>query len=422
MYKERYYYYKKITRLLTLILCVGYIILYLITPLKVQAAEAEKKYLVLVQNSNRSWTAYEDMIEPSPQKKLMIKAKPIAEALRFDYINFGDGEFIIQRGDFRYNSYERNSASYVFQSSSTLSVNKTASNVAYYSDKSGCNLCHISTLRTIINYRYFTGSEIADYRKAGYTSIVCYSRYQVIDEAPDIREVYDTEGDKFFSQDEPDTTDQIISSAINLSEEDERQLIIVGDSRTNNMSKWVSTTVNTQFIAKSGEGYLWFEQNGIEDVNMIKNPGDVIVIWLGVNDYFSNALGTDPWKAYSQKINELAATDWADCSVYVAEVGYVDTNYIYNYNNKITRANVSQINSPYKIQGIQEFNKKLRNSLSQDITWINTNDIIGIKANDTDLTPEELWVVRSNGMVDGLHYGVEVSQKVYNHFVNTTMN
>lgn len=198
------------------------------------------------------------------------------------------------------------------------------------------------------------------------------------------------------------------------------KLIIVGDSRTNNMSKWVTTSVTTQFVAESGKGYVWFVDMGIDKVNAIAKPGDTIIIWLGVNDYFSSTLGGDTWSVYADKINSLAANEWADCKLHYAAVGYVDRAKHIAYYGTDKRTNVTALTSGNNIQGINEFNENLKDELSSNITWLETYEIIGINDNDTEVTSNSIWLTRANGLKDGLHYGKAKTQQIYDYFVEVT--
>jgi hypothetical protein len=212
----------------------------------------------------------------------------------------------------------------------------------------------------------------------------------------------------------------VIFQADNTILNQDSKLIIVGDSRTNNMSKWVTTSVTTQFVAESGKGYVWFVDMGIDRVNAIAKPGDTIIIWLGVNDYFSSTLGGDTWTVYANKINSLAANEWADCKIRYAAVGYVDRAKHITYYGTDKRTNVTALTSGNKIQGINEFNEKLKESLSSNITWIETFEIIGINDNDTEVTSNSIWLTRANGLKDGLHYGKVKTQQIYDYFVKET--
>lgn len=384
------------------------------------AETKENNYLVLIQNKDNTWNAYENLIVESPEGSLMVKAKLISDALNYTYKTLKNGKFTIQKSEFRNNTYEIGNQDYVFQSSSSGSIAKTTVYAPYTSEKDGYNLCHFSSLNTMLFSKYYPAAIAKDYKNKGYKGIICYSKYAHITDVPGLNQVIGENGNNFFS-------DTIPVEADNLDDKDfvlysDNKLIIVGDSRTNNMSKWVKTSVNTEFISKEGEGYVWFCDEAIKKVNSIKKPGDVILIWLGVNDYNSDKLGDKSWAKYADKINELADNQWKNCKVYVAEVGYVDSNLMKKYYGIKTKSNVTQLYTGTKIKGIRQFNSKLKVSLNDSVTWITTNSTLGIQSNDNKQTYQtDIWITKSNGKKDGLHYGKEITQKVYDYFVNKTM-
>lgn len=199
------------------------------------------------------------------------------------------------------------------------------------------------------------------------------------------------------------------------------KVIIIGDSRTRNMSRWVKTSaMETRFIAKSGQGYEWFINEAAKEATGLAEKGDTILIWLGVNDYDASVLfdkyGKTPWELYVEAINKLAETDWADCKVCVAAAGYVDRGRMISFYGFDIKSNVTVINNSLPINGINGFNNYLKEHLDSSIIWFNPNEILGISDNDST-TRGHLWVKRSNGMYDGLHYSKVTSQKIYDYFV-----
>ncbi len=72
-----------------------------------------------------------------------------------------------------------------------------------------------------------------------------------------------------------------------LNEIKDTPLIWVGDSRTLGMQKAVEKYSGDVFIGESGEGYVWFSDDGVSKMKTaIKNHPDWPVIFnLGVNDY-----------------------------------------------------------------------------------------------------------------------------------------
>lgn len=213
----------------------------------------------------------------------------------------------------------------------------------------------------------------------------------------------------------------IFSTSIPATAANKNRLIIVGDSRTYNMCQWVPATNQTVFIAKNGQGYLWFEEEAVNKVTKLVKTGDSIVIWLGVNDYFQNMKGQDSWKVYADKINNLSENEWSGCKIYVASVGYVDRNRMLDYYGKVTRTNITRLDGNRKIKGIKEFNESLCKNLSKNITWLDTYEVIGIDHSDSNYIPEDIWATRTNGQKDGLHYGQAKTKQVYDFFIESTI-
>jgi hypothetical protein len=376
-------------------------------PRKAAAVVADDNYLVLVQNLSGRWTKYEHLVETSPEGDLMIRAKAISKALGLTYTNYIGSKFTIQKSIYRYNAYTKGKAEYSFRSSSSSSLILTAEYKAYNSLKYGWNLIDAGSLKTMINYQFYDAGEATKYASAGYDGILCYSAYGTVAAIPTVSMVINWKGSSHLPNAEPT--------------EESNKLILVGDSRINNMSQWVSTCVDTEFVAKAGEGYEWFLNTGIEQVNKIREPGDVILIWIGVNDYNHADLGGNSWDLYAGEINSLAEGEWSDCRVIVVETGYVDIQRIFNFYGKIDRANVTQIDNGLIVKGIQEFNVKLKNCLSSRVSWLTVNSFLGLNSSDTDTTPDSMWVIRENGLTDGIHYGPIKTQGIYYYFVVNAM-
>lgn len=140
----------------------------------VKAVAAEKKYLVIVEQENGTWKSYSNLIEESENGKLMIKAKAGAKALGLTYVN-NKKDFVIKTAN-KQNTYIKNSKVFIYKSGSK-SVEKTASNIAYTSKTSKCNLVSISSLSTLVNYKYFGAAKA---KKYGYSGIIAYSSYNKI--------------------------------------------------------------------------------------------------------------------------------------------------------------------------------------------------------------------------------------------------
>ena len=170
------------------------------------------------------------------------------------------------------------------------------------------------------------------------------------------------------------------------------RVILVGDSRISLMKDTVETSVPTEFLGKSREGYEWLYRQGVSEVNKIRKPGDKIVIWIGTNDYWNS------FNEYVKLFSKLSKEAWKDNKVYVVEVGFINMNMEMKYYGYQKRSNVA----------INNFNNKLRLSLSKKISWIKINHLLEISKSGT-------WGNRK----DGIHYSPETSQKIYNQIIGS---
>lgn len=102
-------------------------------------------------------------------------------------------------------------------------------------------------------------------------------------------------------------------------------------------------------------------------------------------------------------------------------MGYIDSHKFTAYYGLGIKAKFPQLALGLKIKWIMEFNEHLKSRLSENVTWLDTYDVIGIKNDDQVNTPNDIWVTRMNGKKDGLHYGETKTQEIYNYFVKKTM-
>jgi hypothetical protein len=140
-------------------------------------AGGDHGYLVLIQQKNGSWKEYMNFIEISEDGYLMIKAKRISKALGFTYKKNTNGKFVIKKSATLYNSYTKNTNEFIYKNGAT-DLLKLASYKAYTSKQSNYNLCPISSLNTLVNYKCFNGVAVEAY--SGYKGVVCFSKYKDI--------------------------------------------------------------------------------------------------------------------------------------------------------------------------------------------------------------------------------------------------
>lgn len=155
-------------------------------------------------------------------------------------------------------------------------------------------------------------------------------------------------------------------------------VILVGDSRFVQMQDNVGENSCT-WIAESGKGYNWFNENAIARIDGSVGKGSKILINLGVND-------PGNLNNYLTLVNAKAA-EWVGKG---ARVYYASVNPVWE--------------NPYVTEEqVEYFNSQLQNGLSGDVQWIDSHsylDSIGYK------------------LVDGLHYNAETYQNLYAYFMS----
>lgn len=169
--------FKEIVRKLILVLAIFSCLVFVHLNSEKVEAESTSKYLVLVQKKDGTWKEYKDLVEISSSGNIMIKAKPLSKALGFTYQKHNNGSFAIKNSSTRYNIYTRDNEDFLY-SSDYLYSKILASNVAYTSKESKYNLCHVGSLRTLVNYKFFNSIDAEEY--PDYKGVICYSKYNEI--------------------------------------------------------------------------------------------------------------------------------------------------------------------------------------------------------------------------------------------------
>lgn len=168
-----------IKKFIKAILALLIIFTQLITSFPTSTALADSKsnsnnYLVLVEQNNDTFIAYEDIALVTAKDKLMVKAKPLAKALGFSYTN-GNGKkkgCAISNG-YEKNVYTRNSKTYYYYSNKSL---KPKSYKADYKQSilQSYNVVHYKSLNTLVDLAYFKSSKASDYDKLGFKGVIVY--------------------------------------------------------------------------------------------------------------------------------------------------------------------------------------------------------------------------------------------------------
>ena len=172
---------------------------------------------------------------------------------------------------------------------------------------------------------------------------------------------------------QPEGQPQAVTEVKNVS-----GVILVGDSRFVQMQANVGENSCT-WIAESGKGYNWFQENAIARIDGCVGKGSKILINLGVND-------PGNLNNYLELVNAKAA-EWTGKG---AKVYYASVNPVWE--------------NPYVTEEqVEYFNSQMQNGLSGDITWIDSHsylNTIGYK------------------LVDGLHFNAETYQNLYAYYMS----
>ena len=155
-------------------------------------------------------------------------------------------------------------------------------------------------------------------------------------------------------------------------------VILVGDSRFVQMQNSVGANSCT-WIAESGKGYNWFNENAVARIDSCVGKGSKVLINLGVND-------PGNINNYLALVNAKAA-EWAGRG---AKVYYASVNPVWE--------------NPYVTEEqVENFNNQMRNGLSGNVRWIDSHSYlnsIGYR------------------LVDGLHYSSETYQNLYAYYMS----
>ena len=162
-------------------------------------------------------------------------------------------------------------------------------------------------------------------------------------------------------------------------EQAERQLVIIGDSRTVGMQSAVGKNTNI-WSAKVGMGLSWMKKTGVPAVEANINGNTDVVILMGVNDVRSLSC-TDKYISY---INEKAAA-WTSLG---ANVYYVSVNPM-----AFETKNYPGITNSL----IESWNTKMQAGLSENVHYIDTYSTMLSNVNSRD----------------GIHYDKSTYKTIY---------
>jgi len=173
----------------------------------------------------------------------------------------------------------------------------------------------------------------------------------------------------------------------------ERNLVLIGDSRTTGMDYAVTgnnivATIRIDrygtWSAQGGARYEWFRDTGIPRAKKYLKKNTSVIILMGYNDIAAHSAKPSQ---YYNLINKKAAA-WKKYGVDVYYVSVNPAGSVRNCPAKYERRN----------KQIENWNKKMKKGLSDDVTYIDIYD--RIKRNFTT--------------VDNIHYDDDTYCKIYN--------
>lgn len=192
-----------------------------------------------------------------------------------------------------------------------------------------------------------------------------------------------------------------------------KQVIFVGDSRTNRMANTLEAMGNTgltsgmSFIYKEGGGLTWFKSEGYASLlraigdgsNGILSKKTLIVFNLGVNDLDSSYSYVTYMRSIAEELRSKG------CVLYYMSVNPV--------NNEMIKA--LGVNSPRTEAAVRGFNAVIRTNLcsgsSPLYTYIDTYSYLMKNGYGTDRNREG----GDEGVDDGLHYTAKTYKRIYRY-------
>ncbi len=192
---------------------------------------------------------------------------------------------------------------------------------------------------------------------------------------------------KLNSSPKPDVENNKSSFNIYANENNEEYIIeyapsqfcFIGDSRFVGIQNSVET--DATFIAETSRGLAWFNKTAIKEYESKKDKIETVIIALGIND-----IGNI--EDYISTLNQFAENN-SNKRLFYVNIGPVDeTKY-----KKISNETIVQ------------FNEQIKNGLSDK--WVVLDQYAFLQS--VDLNSH-----------DGLHYGNETSQKIFDWILETT--
>lgn len=163
-------------KILILVL-IGIMMINLIAPVRSTMA-ATDRYGVILGDKDHNFALYDKLVVKSPENNLMVKAYHLCKelGLSYSYSKATKNLTITNPENDKALVFKMGKKSYTYYSGKEAKGQvKTAAYKFYYDSKSKSNVIHMSTLKYIVNYSYYSKVKNVYYQQMGYTTLMVYS-------------------------------------------------------------------------------------------------------------------------------------------------------------------------------------------------------------------------------------------------------
>ena len=176
--------------------------------------------------------------------------------------------------------------------------------------------------------------------------------------------------------------------------------IFIGDSETVAMCGNYNLCEETPYVAKIGEGYYWFVNTAISEVNSkIGSDAYNIVIMLGVNGVGkTTSSGKSESERYFKKVSSLAKGDWKKHNVIYVSVNPCDDSVAASNGYSVKEAAIDSFNSNMK--------SEISSAKIANLSYCDTASGLNMKEIDAG---------------DGLHYNQKGAKQIYDTLKNNCL-
>lgn len=283
--------------LITMILITAYSF----QSLNVQAAETEKKILVLIQQDNE-WVVYQNMVVKSPKNNLMVKANTICKKLGLTYKNVNSKKFTISNGK-TILTFTKGAVNYQYKyNSNSKSFKNTYAPYTSKIDGTNYNVVHYNSLSKLANTKYFS-TKNTEYQKQGYDGVIVFSIPEKNLELPKSTSVITEKGNNFFVP-TPDPTK--VPENTTTPKPDTNKTTTIGGVKVPVVDGFVSADSDTNgwFGNDNDDSHKYYDAtNEFSDYiyEAMTNLGETVTEGISYVKYLDNSISISPYGNHSME-------------------------------------------------------------------------------------------------------------------------